>query len=516
MSLSRVTETVKRRGKVEQFANVPVELYPIALVAVGLRLFRLRAESYWVDEAISVNLVESKTVVELLFRFRPNDPHPPLYYVLLDGWTTVFGTSEFATRLLSALLGVAAVIVLYRVGWLLFDRRIGAVSALLAAVSPFQIWFSQETRMYSLLVLLTVVSFYWFLRIHADGSAERSITRSDVGYVLSTVLLGYAHFFALFAILAQNLYVLSRPFVRAVPRSRLTIRRWLALQGGTAVLLGPWLFELLQRAVAASGGGGGVSWIPMPTAETVRQTFVAYLGSLLFQQSFPVLVTLLVSTCIILALSVRDTEAAETVRRGAPVNSTYLVVLWLVTPILVPVLLSYVLSPIYRPHYSIGASLAFFLLVAKGVRAFSRPSLQYVVLGLLLVGLALPLSTYYENDQKQQWREAATQVEGTVAGDDVVLIKPHWTKAAFEYYFDRRDVSIVSLPPDPSVDDVRQSIDGYDDVWVVLSYAGGSSEPRVLQLVNNQSGYRGPVEEGRYIGVSVYRFNNTSSPSSTG
>ena len=52
------------------------------------------------------------------------------------------------------------------------------------------------------------------------------------------------------------------------------------------------------------------------------------------------------------------------------------------------------MAPAPLVDYSIGASLAFFLLIAVGVRTLSRPSLRYVVVAVLLVGLAAPLPTY--------------------------------------------------------------------------------------------------------------------------
>lgn len=508
-------------------AGVPLELYPIALLAAALRLFRLSSESYWVDEIVSVTLVTSNTPYELLVSVPGNDPHPPFYYLLLSGWTAIFGTSEPATRLLSALVGVATVVVLYAVGRRLFDREVGAIAALLVAASPFHIWYSQEVRMYNLLALLTVLSFYWFGRIQAERRTDEDGVRDDIGYVVSTVLLGYTHVFGLFAILAQNAYVFSRLVTRTVPRSRLTLRRWIVLEGITALALVPWLVRLVSRTMAANEGEtSNVSWVPLPTAETVWQTFAAYLGGHLVGESLPILVSLVVAGCLVLALSsdrattvetdrstsseTDRTTTSETGRWHASVNSVYLVVLWLVVPILVPVALSHVVAPIFVDRYSIGASLAFFLLIAYGVRTLSRPSLRYVVVGILLVGLVAPLPTYYQDDQKEQWREAAADVEANADGDDVVLVSRPFAERPFSYYFDQSNATIVRIDPDASTDDVRASVDGHDDVYVVLSYTSSSTDQRILQAVEGHSAYRGPVAEEQYNGITAFRFERTS------
>ncbi|WP_339106046.1 glycosyltransferase family 39 protein [Haloterrigena salinisoli] len=526
MSPSPPTETDGERLGDRSLAGVPIELYPIALLAAALRLFRLESESYWVDEVVSVTIVTSNTPSELLISVPGNDPHPPFYYLLLSGWSALFGTSELATRLLSALVGIATVVVLYGVGRRLFDREVGAIAAVLVAVSPFHVWYSQEVRMYNLLALLTALSLYWFVRIQAERSTDESGVRDDIGYVVSTILLGYTHVFGLFAILAQNAYVFSRPLVRTVPRSRLTLRRWIALEGITALLLLPWLVRLLRRTVAAGGGdAGNVSWIPLPTAETVRETFAAYLGGHLFGESYPLFVSLVVAGCLVLALSsARDavtaigrgatTEAdrgvTETDRENPSINAVYVVLLWFVVPVLVPIALSHVVTPIFVDRYSIGASLAFFLLIAVGVRTLSRPSLRYVVVGVLLVGLVAPLPTYYQDDQKEQWRAAAADVESNVDGDDVVLVSRPFTERTFGYYFDAADVPTVRIPPDASADEIRSSVDGRDDVWIVLSYTDSSTNQRIVDAVASRDDYRGPVEVNRYNGIAVVQLERTS------
>ncbi|MFC6718539.1 glycosyltransferase family 39 protein [Natrialbaceae archaeon GCM10025810] len=524
-------------------AGVPIELYPIALAAAALRLFRLESESYWLDEVVSVDLVASNSPYDLLVTVPGNDPHPPLYYLLLSAWTTVFGTGELATRSLSALAGIATVIVVYAIGRRLFDREVGAIAAALVAVSPFHVWYSQEVRMYALLGLLTALSVYWFVRMQTDGTTDQGWGRNDVWYVVATVLLGYTHVFGLFAILAQNAYVFSRPLVRTVPRSRPTIRRWVTLQALTALLLAPWLVRLLRRTLAASGGEAtNVSWIPLPTAETVWTTFAAYLGGYLFEESFPILVSLVVAGCLVLALSsdrrtrtrtrtgtgtsfdggtttTLDREESTDSDRGAtadasrqdePVNATYLVVLWLVVPILVPIAISHVVEPIFVDRYSIGASLAFFLLVAKGAGTISLPPLRYVVVGVLVVGLVLPLPTYYQEDQKEQWREAAADVEANADGDDVVLVSAPYAERPFSFYFDRSGVPTVRIQPDASAEDVRDAVDGRGDVWVVLAYTDSSTDRRIVGAVANHQAYRGPVDDGQYDGISVYRLERTS------
>src|SRR5436309_2114673 len=118
-----------------------------------------------------------------------------LYYLLLRTWVHL-GSSEFVVRLLSVIFGVAAVPMVYLLGRDLFSRATGMIAAALLAVHAFHIYFSQEARSYALLVLLLIVSAYFFARLAA--SPERRLYR--LGYPVASAPAFYAHLFALLVI----------------------------------------------------------------------------------------------------------------------------------------------------------------------------------------------------------------------------------------------------------------------------------------------------------------------------
>ena len=105
-------------------------------------------------------------------------------------------------RLLSALFGILAIPMIYVVGRQLFNREAGLAAAIILAFSNFNIAYSQETRMYSLMVLLALISMYFFIRLLQGSNYALS-----VGYLLSTTLLVYTHIYGLFVVIAQNLFL---------------------------------------------------------------------------------------------------------------------------------------------------------------------------------------------------------------------------------------------------------------------------------------------------------------------
>jgi asparagine N-glycosylation enzyme membrane subunit Stt3 len=74
-----------------------------------------------------------------------------------------FDYSVFGIRLFSAIFGVLCVWAVYLVSKELFNRNVALWSSFVVAVSPFAIQYSQEARMYSMLVFLILMSVYFFL-----------------------------------------------------------------------------------------------------------------------------------------------------------------------------------------------------------------------------------------------------------------------------------------------------------------------------------------------------------------
>ena len=94
---------------------------------------------------------------------------------------------------------------IYKVGRILFDKKVGIVSALLLALSVFHVRHSQEARMYSLLAFLTLLSFYFFAKILKKRGGKTVLL-----YIISSLFLMYTHVYSLFIIMAQNIIIFTQ------------------------------------------------------------------------------------------------------------------------------------------------------------------------------------------------------------------------------------------------------------------------------------------------------------------
>ena len=90
---------------------------------------------------------------------------PPLYYVLAWVWSRVFGHGEVGLRSMSAIAGTLTVPVAARIAKRLFDVRAGLFAAMLVAVNPFLVFYSQEARSYALLVLFSTCALWAFIEV---------------------------------------------------------------------------------------------------------------------------------------------------------------------------------------------------------------------------------------------------------------------------------------------------------------------------------------------------------------
>jgi mannosyltransferase len=149
----------------------------ILLLAALLRFYCLSCSSLWHDEGNTWALME-RTFSQIA-RDAAADIHPPGYYWLLKIWTGVFGADVIGLRSFSAVAGVATVAVTYAIGHRIFATRrsragFALFAALLAAINPFQIYYSQEARMYALLMLQSAGLFWALLVMMAADSGQQT------------------------------------------------------------------------------------------------------------------------------------------------------------------------------------------------------------------------------------------------------------------------------------------------------------------------------------------------------
>src|SRR3989344_916849 len=141
----------------------------LALISVFIFAFLIRLialnQSLWLDEATTAKVVKTLSFTGIVTQFSPGDFHPPLYYLLMKFWTSIFGYSEIALRFPSVIFTLLTGLVVYRIGTLLKNQLVGWWAAVFFLFNPLIVYYSQEARMYGMVTFILSISLYYLLVI---------------------------------------------------------------------------------------------------------------------------------------------------------------------------------------------------------------------------------------------------------------------------------------------------------------------------------------------------------------
>lgn len=432
----------------------------IFLLGLYLRIHHLGGESIWYDEAVSVAASKLGFLEQIRWSLSSSDNNPPLYYAFLRVWVLLFGDSEFAVRLPSAIFGSFSIPLIYVVCSRLFNKKAALLAALILAVSVFHIKFSQEGRVYTLSAFLALLSYYFFLK----SAAERTVINST-GYVVSSALLIYAHYYGLFIILSQNIFC-AWQFLTHRKTGAPDFKKWIALQMILGIICIPGLYILYRHSIGIQDR----FWLSSPTLKVLYDCFVLYSGS-------TYLLILLAALSLMAVVNIVgmgvpryfggfSKPSAHTPEEGGMsyASGVFLLVLWLFVPVAVPFLISLVSTPIFFYRYTIAGSLAFYMLASSGAVRTGDRRFILLVTGFILIFSSVNIFGYYERVDKPAWRAGIEYIESNAGAGDVIVLYPWYETEAAGYYAERDDLTIVSLS-----DEFYAAPDtGDKEFWLVL------------------------------------------------
>ncbi|RME75270.1 MAG: hypothetical protein D6784_08250, partial [Chloroflexi bacterium] len=428
--------------------HLPILL--LTLTAFLLRAWRLDYQSYWLDEAWTVYFA-GLSPREMFRYLLTTEAHPPFYHPSTIFWRQLVGASEYGMRYYSLLFGVLAVPLTYRLGRDLLTPRAGLIAAVLVAFAPYQVWHSQEARMYSLLTATAALSMWSFVNLLRKGG-----WRWQALYILGTVWALASHYHAVMVIGVQGLYLLL-----TLPRSRRYLLRWGVALLGVILLYAPWLavsWDLLKNRA---------NWVPQTTlGEAYLRSAVAYsLNEFVPRQQAVWLIL------PFLALFGLGLWAAA--RRRHPLPALPLLAAFSLAPILVAWLYGELRpnSVAFLERYLIPSQLGYLLTIALGIDALARgrpgqqtgrPSRRGLAAGALLLLLVLDGWTLYHHYTdpgyaKPDWRGVARTITNFQLPGDGVIVTGDGGEKLFPLYF--RGPAPVYTPfntPVPPPDEARR------------------------------------------------------------
>ena len=396
-------------------------------LAFAVRVAALDGQSLWRDEVDAIRFA-SGPLVELLGLFAQPGQNGPLYYLLLRPWLGVAGQSALALRFFSLFFGLLTVPLLYQVGRRLFPRwpQVAMLAALLAALSPYLVWYSQEGKMYSLVTCFIILSMERYL-----AALERGGWGRWLAYVVVTSASFYVHLLAALIVPVQIV-------VFVLVGRRDGYRRWKPWLASLAALTLPYLPLLAwQVPLLLKPAVTGYRFVPL--GDMLRSLLMSYsLGVLEQPRSWLLVpfVALLLGGGVLL------------VRRREWRVSLGVLLCWLLLPVGALFLIT-LLRPMYTARYLIFVLPAYLLLLALALVAVGRRS--RIVAGALLVSLLLlngwGLWVQARTPLKADFRAATAYVAQRLESGDLLIFQIPHGRYSFDYYFQRLERPRRSLPP---------------------------------------------------------------------
>ncbi len=365
--------------------------------AAVVRLVRLGAESFWIDEvsqARTASLIPSHGWRAIASR----DNVSPLSHVILAAVQRVFGRSEIAARVPGALAGVLLVLVAYALGRRLFNVRAGLIAAALVAVSPYAVWYSRDARMYSYLALLSALYLWCFLEFFAAPTRRRS-----VALVLLGVVGLYVHEYFLFVMVASTGWAAWQWLRTACPRLiGLVVLNTISVAGFV-----PWMVAIsgYDAGTAGTQRSGAIFFAPYtlisyfigftlgPSIREMQQVgAVAAMRSHAMGMVIPLLV--LAGTAVVVGLAFRAERLAARLnqRRAHTVSEPGLGFLGVivVTMVALPVLAGTVSNTVnFNVRYCAGAVVPLMIVVAVSFERLRSRRIAILGLGALVAVMAV-------------------------------------------------------------------------------------------------------------------------------
>jgi hypothetical protein len=231
-------------------------------VLIGLGMRFVTTSHLWLDEALSVNI--SRLPLSRLPNALRHDGSPPLYYLILHGWMSVFGDSDVAVRALSGVFAAASLPLAWLAGRRIGGRTTAAAVVLLGVSSPFAIRYATEARMYSLLGLLVLGGFLIVARL-----LERPSRAAAVALALVAGCLLLTHYWSIFLVAMTGVVLLVRLRHRRDRGTRLAVT---ALAASPLLLL-PWI-SVFRFQMAHTG----TPWAPRPSPTVMLWTIQEWAG----------------------------------------------------------------------------------------------------------------------------------------------------------------------------------------------------------------------------------------------
>ena len=390
----------------------------IAILALGsvLRFYHLDFQSPWLDEIHTLNEANPKTPISSLYdSILGSEQMPPLYFFIIYLLFKIFGYTIYVARFFSAIVGLLSIYYLYALGKELIGKKVGLVAAFLLSINFFHIYHSQDARPYSLLLLFSIISFFWLLKLLKTPTFKNAIYYGlFVGLMIST------HFFGLFV--AFSHFIIAVLFL-LYPKFKVDFARlkYFIISALIAIILFIPSYKALKKATEIKD-----FWIPKPEYNAFELIYKEF-----FNNSETVLFILSVFGIlyILSLLKIKQTKDKSELLNSSYALCFVLIFVSVTSILLIPFIRSYTSVPMILSRYFIVIIPLLLILFSIGINQIKNSIVKKILLLIFLTFTIVDIFIvfkYYDNPKKAQFREVTEFIFENNTKHDPIVSPLNW------------------------------------------------------------------------------------------
>jgi mannosyltransferase len=440
-------------------------LWGLVAIVILLSVFAFSKQSLRLDESQSI-LQSSHSLLDT-YKIIAGDVHVPLYHTLLHFWQVFFGNGVATDRTLSLIFFILCIPALYFLGAYAYNKKVALFATVLFSISPFMNWYGNETRMYSLLVFVTILNQYFFIKLWKEKSK-----RAWTGYLITGLFGIYTHYFFGLTLATQALFYFSNRSLF----EKGDFARFVRTAGIIFAAILPWL--LFVKYIGKIGNSTPL--LQTPTTVNLFNTFSQFVFGFQDDHLNTILVSLWPITVLLGFISLRKNTGLK--------KETMYFMLSLLFPVLLTFIISLTVTPIFVTRYLIFTLPSMYILLSSLVYSY-KPSLQKIARAVLVALTIITLSIEIVSAStpvKENYKAASDYLMQYARPDDIIVMSAPFTIYPMEYYY-KGSATLGTLPiwdqsklgPIPPFSEadlpnqVTQLMAGHANFWILLSYDQG-------------------------------------------
>lgn len=386
--------------------SVPFVLFLLAANLI-LKFLYVDHSSFYLDEAWHT-FFSQKPVGDII-RHASEDPNPPLYNLLIGGWLRIFDVSAFSIRSFSVVMSSLTAVVLFYLARKHVNIQTAIWGTLIYTISNLQYYYSHEARVYALVGLLAVLSFYSFLNLLKQPGWKHFLL-----YTLFSSLLLYTHTIPILLLSAQ--FIVALFFFKTYRKGF-----WLSLTGQVIAtfLFALWIVNSPYYQQEAT------TWIEPPNWDEIYAMIVAYLNS-------PLLVKLYALVLLATVVFVIFTGWLKRAEQNQKLAFTFLLC-WALLPVIEMLIFSHTIVSIFEWRYTLFSTLGLYLLLAYMISLLAGKNLP----GMLILLFIVVHSSFFleiKHGKNANWKKVVAYTEERKDENTLVLICPYYQYVAYVFY----------------------------------------------------------------------------------